>query len=151
MFVCLFVCFKTGFLYVALAVLNSLCRPGWPRTHKPASFCLPGAGIKGMRYDRLTTESAPQILWGAFRRPLTNLGVLSRGNALRTLSLHRVQTNNNDGERGWWYRFYGWSAFISNGKLLRALLQLSAFTKRNRGNMKEKAAVNCRQLLARSR
>ena len=31
--------FKTGFLCVALAVLDSLCRPGWPWTHRdrPAS------------------------------------------------------------------------------------------------------------------
>jgi hypothetical protein len=56
--VCLFVClffvfvlfcfFEAGFLCVALAVLNSLCRPGWPRTQKSACLCLPSAGIKGV-------------------------------------------------------------------------------------------------------
>jgi hypothetical protein len=40
--------FKTGFLCVALAVLNSLCRPGWPRTQKSTCLCLPSAGIKGV-------------------------------------------------------------------------------------------------------
>ena len=31
--------FETGFLCTVLAVLNSLCRPGWPQTHRdlPAS------------------------------------------------------------------------------------------------------------------
>jgi hypothetical protein len=44
--------FETGFLCVALAVLelSSLCRPGWPRTQKFACLCLPSAGIKGMRH-----------------------------------------------------------------------------------------------------
>jgi hypothetical protein len=46
LFVCLFV--KTGFLCVALAVLNSLCRPSWPRTQKSACLCLPSARIKGV-------------------------------------------------------------------------------------------------------
>ncbi|GAB1297013.1 ATP-binding cassette sub-family A member 6 [Apodemus speciosus] len=32
---------------------NSLCRPGWPRTQKSACYCLPSAGIKGMRNHRL--------------------------------------------------------------------------------------------------
>jgi hypothetical protein len=37
--------FETGFLCVALAVLdNSLCRPGWPRTQKFTCLCLPSAG-----------------------------------------------------------------------------------------------------------
>lgn len=27
---------------------NSLCRPGWPQTHRFACLCLPSAGIKGM-------------------------------------------------------------------------------------------------------
>jgi hypothetical protein len=26
----------------------SLCRPGWPQTHKPTCLCLPSAGIKGV-------------------------------------------------------------------------------------------------------
>jgi hypothetical protein len=45
--------FETGFLCVALAVLeswNSLCRPGWPRTQKSACLCLPSAGVKGVRH-----------------------------------------------------------------------------------------------------
>jgi hypothetical protein len=41
--------FETGFLCIALAVLDSLCRPGWPRTQKSAYLCLPSAGIKGVR------------------------------------------------------------------------------------------------------
>jgi hypothetical protein len=48
LFVCLFVCFETGFLCVALAVLDLLCRPGWPQTQKSACLCLPSAGIKGL-------------------------------------------------------------------------------------------------------
>jgi hypothetical protein len=40
--------FETGFLCIALAVLNSLGRPGWPRTQKSACLCLPSAGIKGV-------------------------------------------------------------------------------------------------------
>ena len=42
--------FKTGFLCVALAVLNSLCRPGWPQTQKSTCLCLPSAGVKGVRH-----------------------------------------------------------------------------------------------------
>jgi hypothetical protein len=52
MFVCLFVClfFETGFLCIALAVLELTFRPGWPRTQKSACLCLPSAGIKGVRH-----------------------------------------------------------------------------------------------------
>jgi hypothetical protein len=52
LFICLLVClfFETGFLCVALAVLNSLCRPGWPQTQKSACLCLPSAGIKGVHH-----------------------------------------------------------------------------------------------------
>ena len=51
---CLFVCFllfcflvffETGFPWLSL-----LCRPGCPRTQKPACLCLPSAGIKGVRH-----------------------------------------------------------------------------------------------------
>jgi hypothetical protein len=55
---CLFSClfgwffyfFETGFLCVALAVLELTRRPGWPQTQKSAYLCLPSAGIKGMRH-----------------------------------------------------------------------------------------------------
>ena len=55
---CLFSClfgwffyfFETGFLCVALAVLELTRRPGWPQTQKSACLCLPSAGIKGMRH-----------------------------------------------------------------------------------------------------
>jgi hypothetical protein len=43
--------FWTGFLCVALAVLE-LCRPGWSRTQKSACLRLPSAGIKGVRHPR---------------------------------------------------------------------------------------------------
>ena len=40
---------ETGFLCIALGMSwNSLCRPGWPQTHKSACLCLPIAGIKGV-------------------------------------------------------------------------------------------------------
>jgi hypothetical protein len=39
---------KTGFLYVALAVLD-FCKPGWLQTHSHRS-CLLSAGIKGSRH-----------------------------------------------------------------------------------------------------
>jgi hypothetical protein len=39
--------FETGFLCIALAVLNSLCRSGWLQTQKSTCLCLPSAGIKG--------------------------------------------------------------------------------------------------------
>jgi hypothetical protein len=40
---------ETGFLCIALGMSwNSLCRPGWPQTHKSAWLCLPSAGIKGV-------------------------------------------------------------------------------------------------------
>jgi hypothetical protein len=42
--------FETGFLCIALAVLDSLCRPGWPRTQKSTCLCLPSAGTKGVRH-----------------------------------------------------------------------------------------------------
>jgi hypothetical protein len=42
--------FETGFLCIALALWDSLCRPGWPRTQKSACLCLPSAGIKGVRH-----------------------------------------------------------------------------------------------------
>jgi hypothetical protein len=42
--------FETGFLCVALAVLQlTLYRPGWLRTQKFTCLCLPSAGIKGVR------------------------------------------------------------------------------------------------------
>ena len=44
--------FETGFLCVVLAVLELTCRPGWPQTQKFACFCLPSAGIKGVRHHR---------------------------------------------------------------------------------------------------
>ena len=44
---CLF--FETGFLCVAMAVLE-LCRPGWPQTQKSACLCLTSAWTKGVRY-----------------------------------------------------------------------------------------------------
>jgi hypothetical protein len=42
--------FLTGFLCIALAVLELTlyCRPGWPRTQKSACLCLPSAGLKGV-------------------------------------------------------------------------------------------------------
>lgn len=43
--------FETGFVSVALAVQDSLCRIGWPRTHvnPPASASAsPRAGIEGV-------------------------------------------------------------------------------------------------------
>ncbi|GAB1297566.1 Arginase-2, mitochondrial [Apodemus speciosus] len=48
---------NTGFLCVALAVLNSLCRPGWPRTQKSICLCLPSAGTKGVRHHHLAQLS----------------------------------------------------------------------------------------------
>jgi hypothetical protein len=52
---CLSVClfsfgfFETGFLCVtALTVLDYLCRPGWPQTHRPTCLCLLSVGIKGL-------------------------------------------------------------------------------------------------------
>jgi hypothetical protein len=53
---CLIFFFETGFLCIALAVLE-LCRPGWPRTQKSACLCLPSAGIKGMRHHCLAELS----------------------------------------------------------------------------------------------
>jgi hypothetical protein len=47
---------SVSLLCVDLAVLElalSLCRPGWPRTQKSASLCLPSAGIKGVRHHCL--------------------------------------------------------------------------------------------------
>lgn len=46
-----FVCFRDRVSLVALAVLDCLCKPGWPKTHPepPASAHL-GAGIKGLRH-----------------------------------------------------------------------------------------------------
>ena len=43
-FVCL-VFFDTGFLYAALAVLESLCRPDWSRTHRDP----PASGVLGLK------------------------------------------------------------------------------------------------------
>jgi hypothetical protein len=42
--------FETGFLCVALAVLELTLLPGWPRTQKSACLCLLSAGIKSMRH-----------------------------------------------------------------------------------------------------
>lgn len=38
--------FKTGFLGLALVVLDLLCRPRWLLTQRPVSLCLPSAWIK---------------------------------------------------------------------------------------------------------
>jgi hypothetical protein len=46
---------ETGFLCVALAVLDSLCGPGWPQTQRSACLCLPSAGIKGRCHHCLAT------------------------------------------------------------------------------------------------
>jgi hypothetical protein len=40
--------FETGFLCIALAVWNSLCRPGWLQIQKSACLCLGSARIKGV-------------------------------------------------------------------------------------------------------
>jgi hypothetical protein len=45
--------FETGLLCVVLAVLNSLCRPGWPRTQKSTCLYLPSTGIKGLHHHHL--------------------------------------------------------------------------------------------------
>jgi hypothetical protein len=42
--------FETGFLCVALAVLELICRPGWPGTQKSTCLCLPSAGINGYHH-----------------------------------------------------------------------------------------------------
>jgi hypothetical protein len=44
-----FLSFETGFLCVALAVLDSLCRPGWPRTQRSTWLYLLSAGVKGVQ------------------------------------------------------------------------------------------------------
>jgi hypothetical protein len=70
LFVFLFVCFcffETGFLCIAVSVLESLCRPGWPRTQKSACLCLPSAGIKGVRHHvRLLASSLYTIIMHTF-------------------------------------------------------------------------------------
>jgi hypothetical protein len=38
-------CFETGFLCVALVVLELFFRPGWPRAHRSTCLYLPSAGI----------------------------------------------------------------------------------------------------------
>ena len=40
--------FRSGFLSVALAVLELTCRPGHPWTHISTSLCLLSAGVKGV-------------------------------------------------------------------------------------------------------
>ncbi|GAB1295070.1 Translocation protein SEC63 homolog [Apodemus speciosus] len=45
------------FLCVVLAVLELLCRPGWPRTQKSACLCLPSAGITGVRHHAWPEKS----------------------------------------------------------------------------------------------
>jgi hypothetical protein len=63
--------FETGFLCIALAVLELICRPGWPRTQKSTCLCLPSAGIKGVRHHarlpHLSLKAA--FLQGQFCRP----------------------------------------------------------------------------------
>ena len=55
--------FEAGFLCIALAVMNSLCRPGWPRTQKSTCLCLPSAGIKGVRHHaRLVSPISRHIV-----------------------------------------------------------------------------------------
>ena len=46
LFVCF--CFEIGSLCVALAVWNSLCRPGWLQTQRRTWLGLPNAGIKSV-------------------------------------------------------------------------------------------------------
>jgi hypothetical protein len=51
LFIYLFIYFsRQGFSVYPWLSWNSLCRPGWPRTHKSACLCPPSAGIKGMRH-----------------------------------------------------------------------------------------------------
>jgi hypothetical protein len=53
LFVCFCFCFcflRQGFSVYPWLPLNSLCRPGWPRTQKSACLCLPSAGIKGVHH-----------------------------------------------------------------------------------------------------
>ena len=45
--------FETGFLCIALAVLELLCRPGWPLAQHSTWLCLLSTGIKGMCYHCL--------------------------------------------------------------------------------------------------
>jgi hypothetical protein len=49
-FVCLFVCFRDRVSLCSL--VDSFCKPGWPRTQKPTCLCLLGAGIKGVPHHR---------------------------------------------------------------------------------------------------
>ena len=58
---CLLVCLvwftKTGFLCIALAVLE--LSTGWCRTQKSSCLCLPSAGIKGVGHHCLALEVDP--------------------------------------------------------------------------------------------
>ena len=47
-----FVLFLDRVSRVALAVWNSLCRPGWPQIQKSTYLCLPSAGIEDMHHHR---------------------------------------------------------------------------------------------------
>jgi hypothetical protein len=46
-----FCLFETRCLYVALKVLEQLCRPGWPLTQRSARLFLLSAGIKVMNHE----------------------------------------------------------------------------------------------------
>ena len=48
------------FLVCLFFFLNSLCRPGWPRTQRSACLCLPGAGIKGTCHHRPAKAYSPK-------------------------------------------------------------------------------------------
>jgi hypothetical protein len=44
----IFFFFKMRFLFIVLAVQDSLCRPGWSRTQRSTSLCFLSAAIKGV-------------------------------------------------------------------------------------------------------
>ena len=46
----LFYFLRQGLFVQSWLSQNSLCRPGWSRTHRSAYLCLPNAGIKGMHH-----------------------------------------------------------------------------------------------------
>ncbi|GAB1296607.1 Amyloid protein-binding protein 2 [Apodemus speciosus] len=93
-----------GFLYVALAVLDSLCRPGWPRTQRSTCLRLPSAGIKALILEEIAIdchnkETEQRLLQEAHDLHLSSLQL-----AKKAFGEFNVQTAKHYGNLGRLYQ-----------------------------------------------
>jgi hypothetical protein len=73
----LFCFLKQGFSVYPWLSWNSLCRPGWPQTQKSVCFCLPSAGIKGVRHHHPAVWKYSYCLEAKINKSLNESGLVN--------------------------------------------------------------------------